>query len=67
MRTIKFYATTPESVTQAITKNKNINGLDYYKMVTDSAKWSEANGFHGTLIYSNNSLVDGLAVAQTIL
>lgn len=64
---LKVYSTTPESQSQAIAKDESIDGEDYYKKVINSAKWSEENGFEGSLIYSNNSLVDGWSVAQIIL
>lgn len=64
---LKVYATTPESEPQAIARNKKVDGLEYYQQIKDTAKWSEECGFEGTLIYSNNSLVDGWSVAQIIL
>ncbi len=68
MKYLKIYATTPESETQNISMKKEaVNGLDYYKHVLNTAKWSEDNGYEGTLIYANNSLADGWHIAQTIL
>ena len=64
---LKVYATTPESESQSITNKKSINGVEYFDKVINAAKWSEDNGFEGSLIYSNNSLVDGWSVAQIIL
>ena len=68
MKYLKIYATTPESETQNISMKKEaVDGVNYYKHVVNTAKWSEGNGYEGTLIYSNNSLVDGWGVAQVIL
>lgn len=64
---LKVYATTPESEPQAIARGVVVDGRDYYKKVVNTARWSEVHGFEGTLIYSNNSLVDGWSVAQIIL
>ncbi len=64
---LKVYATTPESEPQAITRGLVVDGEDYYNKVKNTARWSEVHGFEGTLIYSNNSLVDGWSVAQIIL
>ena len=64
---LKVYATTPESEPQSIRAKKNqIDGKKYYQQIIDTARWGEKNGFVGTLIYSNNSLVDGWSVAQII-
>ncbi len=68
MKYLKIYATTPESEPQNISlKREAVDGKKYYNHVVNTATWSEDNGFEGTLIYSNNSLVDGWAVAQIIL
>ncbi len=64
---LKVYATTPESEPQAIARGVVVDGKDYYNKVINTARWSEVHGFEGTLIYSNNSLVDGWSVAQIIL
>lgn len=64
---LKVYATTPESEPQAIARGVVVDGEDYYNKVKNTARWSEVHGFEGTLIYSNNSLVDGWSVAQIIL
>ena len=53
--------------TTGISTNKSINGIDYYDRVINSGYWSEVHGFEGTLIYSNNTLVDGWSVAQIVL
>jgi alkanesulfonate monooxygenase len=65
---IQIYATTPESVPQqsfegAVTPS----GKDYVRLVQDSACWAEQYGCAGTLIYTNNTLVDGWQVARTVL
>ncbi|MBT8303043.1 MAG: LLM class flavin-dependent oxidoreductase [Bacteroidia bacterium] len=65
---LKIYATTPESEPQNISmKRVSIDGKDYYNKVINTARWSEVHGFEGTLIYSNNSLADGWAIAQVVL
>lgn len=64
---LKVYATTPESEPQAIARGVVADGEDYYNKVKNTARWSEENNFEGSLIYSNNSLVDGWSVAQIIL
>jgi len=68
MEFLKIYATTPESEPQNISlKKEAVDGAAYYNHIVNTAKWSEAHGFTGTLVYSNNSLVDGWSVAQIIL
>ena len=64
---LKIYATTPESEPQRKSPGELVDGLTYYDKVKDAAAWSEHYGFEGTLIYANNSLVDGWSVAQIIL
>ena len=64
---LKIYATTPESEPQRKEPNEIIDGRKYYDKVKDAAQWSEHFHFEGTLIYANNSLVDGWSVAQIIL
>ncbi len=64
---LKIYATTPESEPQRKEPNEIIDGGNYYDKVRDTAQWSEHFQFEGTLIYANNSLVDGWSVAQIIL
>jgi alkanesulfonate monooxygenase len=56
---IRVFATTPPS-----------NGADlgtYVKRVTDAARWSEAAGCEGTLVYTDNGLVDPWLVSQAIV
>ena len=69
---VHVYATTPESEPQELKMRSDKNatapsGADYRQQVIDSAQWAEASGCTGTLIYTNNTLVDGWAVAQLIL
>lgn len=64
---LKIYATTPESEPQRKEPNEVVDGLNYYEKVKNAAQWSELYHFEGTLIYANNSLVDGWSVAQIIL
>jgi alkanesulfonate monooxygenase len=56
---IRVFATTPPS-----------NGADpdtYLQRVTDIARWSEAVGCEGTLVYTDNGLVDAWLVSQAII
>jgi alkanesulfonate monooxygenase len=58
-RGIQVFATTPPS-----------NGADpvsYLKHVTEVARWSEAAGCIGTLVYTDNRLVDPWLVSQAII
>jgi len=64
---LKIYATTPESEPQRKLPNQIIDGSEYYDEIKNTAQWAENYGFEGTLVYSNNSLVDGWSVAQIIL
>jgi alkanesulfonate monooxygenase len=56
---LKVFATTPQSA-----------GADwdrYLQSVADVARWSEAAGCEGTLVYADNRLVDPWLVSQIIL
>jgi alkanesulfonate monooxygenase len=56
---IRVFATTPAS-----------SGADsdtYLQRVTDVARWSEAAGCEGTLVYTDNGLVDAWLVSQAII
>lgn len=53
------YATTPPS--------SRFRPEEYFEHVTQVARWSEAAGCFGTLVYTDNSLVDPWLVAQAIL
>jgi alkanesulfonate monooxygenase len=56
---IKVFATTPQS--------KGFEPDAYLQRVADVARWSEAAGCEGTLVYTDNSLVDPWLVSQVIL
>ncbi len=65
---IQIYATTPESVPQQSFEGvATPSGKDYVRLVQDSAGWAEEYGCAGTLIYTNNTLVDGWQVARSVL
>lgn len=69
---VHVYATTPESEPQELKMRSDKNatapsGAEYRQQVIDSARWAEASGCTGTLIYTNNTLVDAWAVAQLVL
>ncbi len=53
------FATSPQSL--------DVDCRSYLKRVIDVARWSEAAGCTGTLVYTDNSIVDPWLVAQTIL
>jgi alkanesulfonate monooxygenase len=56
---MRIFATTPPS-----------NGAEretYLQRVTDVARWSEAAGCEGTLVYTDNGLVDPWLVSQAII
>lgn len=40
---------------------------NYLQRVVETARWSEAAGCHGLLIYTDNSLVDPWMVAQVVI
>ncbi len=64
----QVYSTIPESIPQS--KSAGVrppSGAEYFRQVVDAAQWSEKYGCTGSLIYSNNSLVDPWAVAQLVL
>jgi alkanesulfonate monooxygenase len=53
------FATSPQSL--------DVDCDLYLKRVVDVARWSEAAGCTGTLVYTDNSIVDPWLVAQTII
>lgn len=55
----KVYATTPAS--------NEVPGAEYFQRVAQIARWSEAAGCHGTLVYTDNSLLDPWMVAAAVL
>ena len=55
------------SVFSTIPQSKDIGSREYLRSVADVARWSEAAGCVGTLVYTDNGLVDPWLVAQVIL
>ena len=58
-KTTEVFSTCPQS--------SQIEPPRYLQHVIEVARWSEAAGCQGTLVYTDNSLVDGWLVAQAIL
>lgn len=56
---LEVFATSPQS--------SQVARDDYLKHVIDVARWSEAAGCRGILVYTDNSLVDPWLVSQIIL
>jgi alkanesulfonate monooxygenase len=56
---IRVFATTPPS--------KGADPDTYLQRVTDIARWSEAAGCEGTLVYTDNGLVDPWLLSQVII
>jgi alkanesulfonate monooxygenase len=56
---IRVFSTTPPS--------RGADPDTYLHRVTDVAHWSEAAGCDGTLVYTDNGLVDPWLIAQTII
>jgi alkanesulfonate monooxygenase len=56
---IRVFATTPPS--------KGADPNIYLQRVTDIARWSEAAGCDGTLVYTDNGLVDPWLLSQVII
>jgi alkanesulfonate monooxygenase len=56
---IEIFATCPESTA--------VDRELYVKKIIDAARWSEEAGFKGTLVYSDNSLLDPWLVSQIII
>jgi alkanesulfonate monooxygenase len=47
--------------------SRNENSHTYLERVTEVARWSDAAGYRGMLVYTDNGLVDPWLVAQVIL
>jgi alkanesulfonate monooxygenase len=58
-RKIRVFSTCPQSSDHSST--------EYVQRVIDVAKWSEANGCEGILVYTDNRIVDAWLVAQNII
>jgi len=56
---IQLFATSPSSL--------NSDPITYAAHVAEVARWSEEAGCTGTLIYTDNSIVDGWLVAQLVI
>lgn len=56
---LEIFATTPQS--------KDVGADEYLERVAEAAQWSEAYGYCGTLVYTDNGLVDPWQVSQAIL
>jgi alkanesulfonate monooxygenase len=56
---VSVFATCPQS--------KDVERADYLERVRDVARWSEAAGCEGILVYTDNSIVDPWLVSQVIL
>lgn len=57
---IEVFATSPQS-------NQASSGSDYMRSVEERARWSEECGCAGTLIYTDNRLIDPWVVADAVL
>src|SRR5262249_26682871 len=58
-RKIRVFSTCPQS--------SDHTSADYLKRVIDVARWSEANGCEGILVYTDNRILDPWLVAQNII
>jgi alkanesulfonate monooxygenase len=56
---VRVFATCPQS--------SDHSSAEYGKRVIDVARWSEANGCEGILVYTDNRIVDPWLVAQNII
>jgi alkanesulfonate monooxygenase len=64
-RTIRTFSTCPPSV--EVTRTAAGPGPSYHARVAEIARWSEAAGCEGMLIYTDNRLVDPWLVAQGVI
>jgi len=58
-RKIRVFSTCPQS--------SDHSSGEYFQRVIDVAKWSEANGCEGILVYTDNRILDPWLVAQIII
>ena len=56
---LEIFATCPQS--------RDVAQPEYLRRVAEAARWSEAAGCTGTLVYSDNGIVDAWLVAQIVL
>ena len=57
--TLQIYSTCPQS--------KDVPADRYASAVAETARWSEAAGCTGMLVYTDNGIADPWLVAQTVL
>lgn len=65
-RQIRIFATCPPSV-EAASATSGRSGASYLAHVADVARWSEAAGCEGILVYADNRLVDPWLVSQMVV
>src|SRR5260370_26541236 len=58
-RSIKIFSTCPES--------RGVEQAVYPQRIADAARWSEAAGCEGILVYADNGIVDPWLVSQLII
>src|SRR5215468_2420979 len=58
-RRVKIFSTAPQSVDH--------QPGDYLQKISNVARWSEANGCEGILVYTDNRILDPWLVAQVII
>ena len=56
---IRIFTTCPQT--------KDVAAADYAERVAEVARWSEAGGCHGILVYTDNGIADPWLVAQLII
>ncbi len=56
---IQIFVTSPQS--------KDVESSEYRQRIIDVARWSEDFGCTGTLVYTDNGIVDAWQVAQIII
>jgi alkanesulfonate monooxygenase len=57
----------PLSVFSTCPSSATVEQRDYFRRVVDVARWSDAAGCEGILVYTDNGLVDPWAVSQIII
>jgi alkanesulfonate monooxygenase len=65
MHALRIFTTCPPSVEASSTSAGP--GLSYRSRIAEAARWSEAAGCEGILVYADNRLVDPWLAAQTIV
>ncbi|UCF69024.1 MAG: LLM class flavin-dependent oxidoreductase [Acidobacteriota bacterium] len=67
---IELYTTCPATSTDRAPRRPGFyseSGESYLRRVVKTARWSEDCGFHGMLLYIDNSLADNWALAQLVI